>query len=83
MERVTHTLKEQCVHRHRFESLQHPTSIQFYNHRRPSPPASGAQHEPAADAFALAADLCRFLWVHSVSRAVSRPECAVHGGNMV
>lgn len=37
---VIHTLKEQCMHRHRFESLQHPTRviaawIQFYNHLRP------------------------------------------------
>ncbi|WP_332375865.1 integrase core domain-containing protein [Acidovorax delafieldii] len=34
------TLKEQCVHRHRFESLQHASRligdwIHFYNHRRP------------------------------------------------
>lgn len=38
--RVIRTLKEQCVHRHRFESLQHASRviadwIQFYNHRRP------------------------------------------------
>ena len=40
VERVIHTLKEQCVHRHRFESLQHASrligeGIHFYNHRRP------------------------------------------------
>lgn len=34
------TLKEQCVHRHRFESQQHAMRviadwIRFYNHRRP------------------------------------------------
>ncbi|WP_232825118.1 IS3 family transposase [Salinicola sp. RZ23] len=34
------TLKEQCVHRHRFETLQHAMRVigdwvQFYNHRRP------------------------------------------------
>ena len=40
VERVIRTLKEQCVHRHRFESLQHASRviadwIGFYNHRRP------------------------------------------------
>lgn len=40
VERVIRTLKEQCVYRHRFESLQQATRviadwIQFYNHRRP------------------------------------------------
>lgn len=40
VERMIRTLKEQCIHRHRFESLQHATRviadwIQFYNHRRP------------------------------------------------
>ena len=40
VERVIRTLKEQCVHRHRFESLQHASrligdGIHFYNHRRP------------------------------------------------
>ncbi len=39
-ERVIRTLKEQCVHRHRFESLQHASRvvgdwIHFYNHQRP------------------------------------------------
>lgn len=39
VERVTRTLKEQCVHRHRFEGLQHAMRvpgdwIPFYNHRR-------------------------------------------------
>ena len=39
-ERVIRTLKEQCIHRHRFESIQHATRvtgdwISFYNHRRP------------------------------------------------
>jgi len=34
------TLKEQCIHRHRFETLQHASRvigdwIQFYNHQRP------------------------------------------------
>jgi len=40
VERVIRTLKEQCVHRHRFESLQHASRaigdwIGFYNQRRP------------------------------------------------
>jgi putative transposase len=40
VERVIRTLKEQCVHRHRFETLQHASRviddwIGFYNHRRP------------------------------------------------
>lgn len=57
VERVIRTLKEQCVHRHRFESQQHATRvvgdwIQFYNHRRP-PQALGMK-TPAA-AYALAA----------------------------
>lgn len=39
-ERVIRTLKEQCVHHHRFESLQHASRvvsdwIHFYNHQRP------------------------------------------------
>ena len=40
VERVIRTLKEQCVHRHRFESLQHAMRVigdwvGFYNNRRP------------------------------------------------
>ena len=40
VERVIRTLKEQCVHRHRFETQQHASRviadwIRFYNHRRP------------------------------------------------
>lgn len=40
MERLIRSLKEQCVHRQRFESLAHASraisdQIQFYNHRRP------------------------------------------------
>ena len=39
-DRIIRTLKEQCVHRHRFESIQHAARaigdwIQFYNTRRP------------------------------------------------
>lgn len=57
VERVIRTLKEQCVHRHRFESLQHASRligdwIQFYNHRRPH--QALAMRTPA-EAFALAA----------------------------
>ena len=40
VERVIRTLKDQCVHRHRLEALQHASReigdwIGFYNHRRP------------------------------------------------
>lgn len=40
MERLIRSLKEQCVHRHRFENLAHASRtigdwIQFYNHKRP------------------------------------------------
>src|SRR5258708_26589105 len=40
VERVIRTLKDQCVHRHRFETMQHASRviadwIGFYNHRRP------------------------------------------------
>ena len=40
VERLIRTLKEQCTHRHRFESIQHATRviadwISFYNNRRP------------------------------------------------
>lgn len=40
MERLIRSLKEQCLHRQRLESLTHATRaigdwIQFYNHKRP------------------------------------------------
>lgn len=40
VERLIRSLKEQCTHRHRFESIQHATRviadwISFYNNRRP------------------------------------------------
>jgi len=40
VERVIRTLKEQCVHRHRFETIQHASQviadwILFYNTQRP------------------------------------------------
>lgn len=56
VERVIRTLKEQCVHRHRFETLQHASRvigdwIRFYNTRRPHQ-APGMK--TPAEAFALA-----------------------------
>jgi len=43
VERVIRTLKEQCMHRQRFETLEHLSRvigdwIAFYNHRRPTRP---------------------------------------------
>lgn len=41
VERVIRTMKEQCIHRQRFDSIQHAATcaicdwISFYNHRRP------------------------------------------------
>jgi hypothetical protein len=40
IERVIRTLKEQCMHRHQFDTLQHAGSviagwISFYHHRHP------------------------------------------------
>lgn len=57
VERVIRTLKEQCVDRHRFESLQHASRvigdwIGFYNHRRPH--QALAMRTPP-EAFAIAA----------------------------
>ncbi|WP_239224769.1 IS3 family transposase, partial [Comamonas aquatica] len=57
VERVIRSLKEQCVHRHRFESLQHASSvisdwISFYNHQRPH---QALKMKTPAQAFALAA----------------------------
>lgn len=57
VERVIRTLKEQCVHRHRFESVQHASRligdwIHFYNHRRPH---RALNMKTPAEAFALAA----------------------------
>lgn len=57
VERVIRTLKEQCVHRQRFESQQHATRaiadwIQFYNHRRPH---QALGMKTPAEAYALAA----------------------------
>jgi|TARA_R110000851_G_C13003900_1_gene558579 putative transposase len=57
VERVIRTLKEQCVHRHRFETQQHAMRviadwIQFYNHRRPH---QALGMKTPAEAYALAA----------------------------
>ena len=57
VERVIRTLKEQCVHRQRFDSIQHATRaigdwISFYNNRRPH--QALAMRTPA-EAFRLAA----------------------------
>jgi putative transposase len=57
VERVIRTLKEQCVHRHRFESQQHAGRaigdwIHFYNTRRPH---QALGMKTPAEAYALAA----------------------------
>ncbi len=57
VECVIRALKEQCVHRHRSESLQHASRligdcIHFYNHRRPH---QALNMKTPAEAFALAA----------------------------
>ena len=56
VERVIRTLKEQCAHRHRFESLQHASRvlgdwIGFYNHQRPH---QALGMKTPAEAYALA-----------------------------
>jgi putative transposase len=57
VERVIRTLKEQCAHRHRFETLQHASRvigdwIAFYNQHRPH---QALNMKTPAEAFALAA----------------------------
>ena len=57
VERLIRTLKEQCVHRHRFETLQHASRVisdwvGFYNTRRPH---QALGMKTPAMAFALAA----------------------------
>ncbi len=57
VERVIRTLKEQCVHRHRFETQRHASRviaewICFYNHRRPQ---QALGMKPLAMAYALTA----------------------------
>ncbi|MCK6377060.1 integrase core domain-containing protein [uncultured Zoogloea sp.] len=51
------TLKERCIHRHRFETLQHASRVigdwvQFYNHQRPH---QALEMTTPVEAFALAA----------------------------
>jgi putative transposase len=65
VERVIRTLKEQCAHRHRFESLQHPSRtigdwIGFYNNRLPH---QALGMKTPGKAFALADELSRLCWV--------------------
>jgi len=57
VERVIRTLKEQCVHQHRFETIQHASRvigdwIRFYNDRRPH---QALGMKTPAETFALAA----------------------------
>ena len=57
VERVIRTIKEQCAHRHRFESLQHASRvlgdwIRFYNQQRPH---QALNMKTLAEAYALAA----------------------------
>ena len=57
VERLIRTLKEQCVHRHRFESVQHASRIiadwiLFYNTQRPH---QALKMKMPAEAYALAA----------------------------
>jgi putative transposase len=57
IERVIRSLKEQCIHRHRFETQQHAMRviadwIQFYNTRRPH---QALGMKTPAEAYALAA----------------------------
>ena len=57
VERVIRTLKEQCIHRQRFDSIQYATRaigdwISFYNHRHPH---QALDMKTPAEAFALAA----------------------------
>ncbi|MHB1913711.1 MAG: transposase [Acidiferrobacteraceae bacterium] len=56
IERLIRTLKEQCLHRHRFETVQHASRvigdwIHFYNTRRPH---QALGMKTPAQAFALA-----------------------------
>ena len=60
VERVIRTIKEQCVHRQRFETLQHAARvlgdwIGFYNHRRPHQALKMKTPNQAFEMFKLAA----------------------------
>ena len=57
VERVNRTLKEQCIHRQRFDSIQHAARaigdwISFHNHHRPH---QALDMKTPAEAFASAA----------------------------
>lgn len=57
VERMIRSLKEQCIHRHRFETLQHASRvigewIQFYNHQQPH---HAQEMKTPDEAFSLAA----------------------------
>jgi putative transposase len=57
IERVIRTIKEQCIHRQRFDSVKHATHaigdwVSFYNHRRPH---RVQDIKTPAEAFAFAA----------------------------
>jgi putative transposase len=60
VERVIRTIKEQCVHRQRFETLQHATRvlgdwIGFYNQKRPHQALKMKTPNQAFEMFKLAA----------------------------
>ena len=60
VERVIRTIKEQCVHRQRFETVQHAARvlgdwIGFYNHRRPHQALKMKTPNQAFEMFKLAA----------------------------
>jgi len=47
VERVIRTLKEQCTHRHRFETIQHASRVigDWIRFLQPPTPAPGARYE--------------------------------------
>ena len=60
VERVIRSLKEQCIHRQRFETLQHASQvisdrIHFYNHRRPHQALAMKTPAQTYESFKLAA----------------------------
>jgi putative transposase len=74
VERLIRTLKEQCAHRHRFETLQHASRvigdwIGFYNTRRPH---QALGMKTPAEAYALAARPEQVPVGHYISSSVYR-----------
>lgn len=68
VECVIGTLKEQCTHRHRFETLQHASRVigawlQFYNQKRPH---QALRMQAPTAAFALAAQPEQILLGHYI-----------------